>query len=268
MCWKIKEIKKDVLQIDENGLNSMYIVRGSEKSAVIDTGTGTGDFKGLIESLTDQPYEVILTHAHVDHAGGCGQFSDVYIHEKDVCEAKKITIEDREKYIKNMENANAIEKNSISIINTMKNNNKPVFHYIKEGDVINLGNKKLVIHEMPGHTPGSICILDEEDAVLFSGDSVNDIELLCAPAVDRTELLRKWYSAGMKIFSQTDKFDICGGGHCIISIEKAMDTLICGKNIIEGKIEAKKQKIHFFNGLFYRYKDVYLYNGSFEELHQ
>ena len=31
-----------------------------------------------------------------------------------------------------------------------------------------LGDKKLVIYEMTGHTAGSVCILDEEDRILFS----------------------------------------------------------------------------------------------------
>ena len=59
-----------------------------------------------------------------------------------------------------------------------------------------LGDKKLVIYEMTGHTAGSVCILDEEDRILFSGDSVNDLELICAPAKDREALLKEWYEAG------------------------------------------------------------------------
>ena len=62
--------------------------------------------------------------------------------------------------------------------------------------------KKLVIYEMTGHTAGSVCILDEEDRILFSGDSVNDLELICAPAKDREALLKEWYEAGKRIFAR------------------------------------------------------------------
>lgn len=267
MCWTVKEIKKNVWYFDESGLDAMYLVKGSDRAAVIDTGTGIGDFKSMIESLIDVPYVVIITHGHVDHAGGCGQFSEAYISEADYQAALNITVEDRERYLKNMESSGAVSPDTVKIAEEMKNNQKPEFHFVKDGDIIDLGDKTLKIFDMPGHTAGSICVLDETDKVLFSGDNVNDIELLCAPTEDRGALLEKWYGIGKKIFSQENAFDICGGGHCLISVEKAKDTLECGKQILDGKINAEIQKVHFFHAPFYRYKDIYLYNGSFEELH-
>ncbi|MGN0354760.1 MAG: MBL fold metallo-hydrolase [Muricoprocola sp.] len=266
MCWNVKEIKKDVWYIDESGLDAMYVIKGTERSAVIDTGTGIGDFKGLIESLIDNPYVISITHGHVDHAGGCGQFEEVYIHERDYREAMDITVNDRENYLKDMENAGAIVPGTIHIEDKLKNNRKPKFHFIKEGDLIDLGNKQLLIYDMPGHTAGSICILDETDKILFSGDSMNEIQLICAPAEDRKALLKNWYQTGKRIFKQKELFDICGGGHGLIPLEKAEETLICGKMILDGKLQATVQKIHFFHAPFYSYKDIALYNGPFEEL--
>lgn len=157
----------------------------------------------------------------------------------------KISVRDRENYLKNMESADAIEPGTITIAQEMRNDKKPDFCFMKEGDIFNLGDKELEIIEMPGHTAGSVCILDRKDKVLFSGDNVNDIELLCAPAQDRWRLLEDWHCIGERIFSQKDAFEICGGGHGLISIEKALDTLDCGKKILKGKIQAEKQKIHF-----------------------
>ena len=45
---------------------------------------------------------------------------------------------------------------------------------IKEGDVIDLGDRTLKIIDLPGHTPGSIAVLDVKNRVLISGDSVQD----------------------------------------------------------------------------------------------
>jgi len=45
---------------------------------------------------------------------------------------------------------------------------------VKEGDIINLGNSPLKIIDIPGHTPGSIAILDMNNRILVSGDSVQD----------------------------------------------------------------------------------------------
>ena len=99
MCWTVNEIKKGVWHVDESGLNAMYVVKGSKMSAVIDAGTGIGDFKGLVESLVDNPYVVLITHGHVDHAGGCGQFIEAYINERDYQAALNIKVEDRERSV-------------------------------------------------------------------------------------------------------------------------------------------------------------------------
>ena len=71
--------------------------------------------------------------------------------------------------------------------------------------------------------------------------------------IDR-RLLEDWHCIGERIFSQKDAFEICGGGHGLISIEKALDTLDCGKKILKGKIQAEKQRSIFFEGPFYRLK--------------
>ncbi|TRM77231.1 MBL fold metallo-hydrolase, partial [Sulfolobus sp. A20-N-F8] len=42
--------------------------------------------------------------------------------------------------------------------------------FIKEGDEINVGNRKLKIIETPGHTMGSICIL--ANGYIFTGDTL------------------------------------------------------------------------------------------------
>ena len=267
MCWTVNEIKKGVWHVDESGLNAMYVVKGSKMSAVIDAGTGIGDFKGLVESLVDNPYVVLITHGHVDHAGGCGQFIEAYINERDYQAALNIKVEDRERYLKNMESAGAVAPGSLSIAEELKNDKKPEFRFMKEGDIFDLGDKKLVIYEMTGHTAGSVCILDEEERILFSGDSVNDLKLICVSAMDREALLKEWYEAGKRIFARKDSFDICGGGHCLIPIEKAEETLTCGEMILSGELQAKVEKVHFFHAPFYKYKDSRLYNGDFAALH-
>ncbi|MFJ5760653.1 MBL fold metallo-hydrolase [Neobacillus sp. NPDC093182] len=52
----------------------MYLVEGTVRAALIDTGTGVGDLKAYIDNLTDKPYFVMLTHGHVDHAMGAPAF--------------------------------------------------------------------------------------------------------------------------------------------------------------------------------------------------
>jgi glyoxylase-like metal-dependent hydrolase (beta-lactamase superfamily II) len=44
---------------------------------------------------------------------------------------------------------------------------------LHEGDRVDLGDRELTVLHTPGHTPDSICLLDEKSGVLFGGDTVN-----------------------------------------------------------------------------------------------
>ena len=62
---------------------AMFLVEGSEKAMLIDTATGAGNLKAYVDTLTDKPVEVLLTHGHCDHAGGAAPFEKVYLHPAD-----------------------------------------------------------------------------------------------------------------------------------------------------------------------------------------
>ncbi|MCR5312975.1 MAG: MBL fold metallo-hydrolase [Bacteroidaceae bacterium] len=43
---------------------------------------------------------------------------------------------------------------------------------LRDGEIITFGNHKFMVIQTPGHTPGSICFYCENEAVLFSGDTL------------------------------------------------------------------------------------------------
>lgn len=71
-------------------MTAMFLLKGTERALLIDTGVGMTDLKKLISWLTPLPYDVVLTHGHPDHIGGAAQFEEVYIHEKDEDSLKPI----------------------------------------------------------------------------------------------------------------------------------------------------------------------------------
>ena len=71
--YRVEKIADGTWRIDEGGLDALYVVEGADRAVLIDTGSGTGDLDALVRSLTEKPYEVYLTHGHVDHAGGIRQ---------------------------------------------------------------------------------------------------------------------------------------------------------------------------------------------------
>ena len=174
---KIVKINDRVYHIYESlGVYCTLIV-GSKAALLIDTGFGFGDILGKVKTITHLPIKVINTHGHVDHIQGNKFFDDIMLHGDDSKLIKfhssfllKLFI-----YIAERKNLNFEEKKNTSKF-FQKNIQK--LEYISDGYLIDLGDRVLEIIHMPGHTQGSICILDKKDRILFSGDSIsNDIWL-------------------------------------------------------------------------------------------
>lgn len=79
------EIENGIYEIDEFDCVSVFVIVGEKRALVVDTGTGIGDLKWIIEQkITDKPYDVVLTHNHGDHTGGAGFFDEMWIHAADM----------------------------------------------------------------------------------------------------------------------------------------------------------------------------------------
>ncbi len=136
------KINETTWRIEDGGVRFLLLC-GTEKAALIDTGMNTPNAREIAEDLTDLPLILINTHADPDHISGNSAFEEFYMSPAE------------EENYKNF-------------------NGKGTILVVKEGDIIDLGDRALRIIDIPGHTPGSIAILDEKNRVLISGDTVQD----------------------------------------------------------------------------------------------
>lgn len=146
-----------------------YLVEGEKRACLIDTGYGMGDLRSYVESLTDKPYFVIVSHGHIDHVDGAGLFDEVYMNEKDVpLYENEYSIERRLAYFEEYKSwSDWCRDYKMADFNCYRT--KP-FLPLHDGDVFDLGNLHLKAVEVPGHTPGMTMILIEEDRIMFYGD--------------------------------------------------------------------------------------------------
>ena len=153
----------------------MYLIEGSQRAALIDTGYGIGNLRGYIESLTDKPYDVFITHGHVDHAAGAGQFEQVFMNKADEEVYKQHCTRDfRMQMLKSIPNLH-LEKPDFTAERT-----EP-FSPLEDGEIIELGGISLQWIFVPGHTQGMMVPLMKEERTILFGDACGVGVLLVLP---------------------------------------------------------------------------------------
>lgn len=183
------QIAENTLEIGEFDCASMFLLVGSEKALLIDTGIGIGDLAGFIRQFTDLPLMVCYTHNHLDHVGGVGAFAEGWISPADqawfasgggVSNDRAI----REGYVRMI----AAREKGLYPYKLEEDlgewGPEPVLHPLHDGMEIDLGGRLVRAVAVPGHTPGGIAFLDYATRSLFLGDACNGFLILTPPLPD------------------------------------------------------------------------------------
>lgn len=171
-------IDEGIFEITEFGGVSLFLIDGSEKALVIDTGVGVGNLPRWIGTLTDKPIEVLLTHNHRDHVGGAPWFSRVHMSSADHMMGPVIRPWTSRESRLDFAKRNSVDRsfgffwNETDIISFEK---EPEVVEIEDGWTIDLGGRKVSCWLCPGHTPGSVAAIDEKTGILFCGDACNGV---------------------------------------------------------------------------------------------
>jgi len=140
---EVVKIDDCTYRIEDNGVRSLLFI-GDTLALLIDTGFGaSGSLKAVIESLTDKPVILVNTHADFDHLGNNTEFDTAHMHPAEMTHYFQTAKPDA-----------------------------PVTP-LWDGDIINIGGRAFEVILIPGHTPGSIALLDRENRILVSGDSIS-----------------------------------------------------------------------------------------------
>ena len=168
------------------GLYSYFI--DSEEPAIIDTGITTSPAEGMAPALEEIGRRIqdvkwiFLTHGHIDHLGGAmslwemtGRKAEVVLHEADahLLRSRQAHVDlykaVRQQYL---DNPNAIEEQTKTANFAISGEFEPT-KLVKGGETISLGGGATIsVHNIPGHTAGSVAyVLDGQNDV-FVGDAV------------------------------------------------------------------------------------------------
>jgi hydroxyacylglutathione hydrolase len=153
----------------------VYLVEGTEKAALLDTAFGIGDLKSYVKTLTDKPLEVLLSHGHMDHAGGATQFDTVYLNKKDwKLEQQHCK---RAYRISHVDSCPGGMPDGVTPGDFLPARTQP-YRPLQEGDVLDLGGITVEPVSVPGHTQGMLVFIIPEEHIAIFGDACGECTML------------------------------------------------------------------------------------------
>ena len=162
----LKALVQTVTPFEQNA--SILFCSETNKCAIVDPG---GDIHILLELLKNHnlvPERILLTHGHIDHAGGATEISEI------------LNVEIHGPHIDDKFLLDELQKQGEMFGLQSKNCNPD--KWLNEGDVVMVGNQKLEVYFCPGHTPGHIIFFNKKVNLAIVGD------VLFNGSIGRTDL--------------------------------------------------------------------------------
>ena len=141
-------------------MTNCYIVgdEDTKEAVVVDPGGSVGSIQKVLDRFGLTVKLIVNTHAHPDHAGGNGALAEAT--------GAPIAIHSTEAPI--LENLSAIGAG----IGVPVESSPKASRMLEEGDVVEVGNIKMRVLHIPGHSPGGICLVIEGTNKVIVGDAL------------------------------------------------------------------------------------------------
>ena len=148
-----------------------YLLLGKERAILIDTGLGVSNIRKEVKRITSLPILVVTTHVHWDHIGGHGQFDNFAVHksEEEWISGRFPLPLDAVKH--NLTHRPCSFPEDFDPLRYQIFQGNPTL-FLQDGDILELGERRLQIIHTPGHSPGHCCFYEPERRFLYSGDLI------------------------------------------------------------------------------------------------
>ena len=169
--YQINENSYTILAPNHWQATVSYLLVGTEKALLIDTGMGFGNIKHTVDAITDLPIIVVNSHSHYDHVSNNHHFDTIYgrnlnFTKKNASGHPKSTW------------TNALQPSAVSGplpegFSFENYESKPfkITKYIEDGEKIDLGGREIEVIFTPGHTPDGMLFFDRAAGLLSTGDT-------------------------------------------------------------------------------------------------
>jgi len=141
----------------------------TKEGAVIDPGGDLPRLLAAAQRLGVTPQQILLTHAHIDHAGGAGTL------------ARELALPIVGPQRGDQFWIDALAQQALMFGFPAAEPFAPT-RWLEDGDRVTVGHSTLAVRHCPGHTPGHVVFHDAESRRAFVGD------VLFAGSIGRTDL--------------------------------------------------------------------------------
>jgi len=229
-----------------------YLAEGNDYALLIDTMYGFGDLNAYVKALTDKPVKVVNTHGHWDHVGGNFHFDSCYIPVRDISTFQGYIGFPKEQLFELAKNSAKDEYKDLLELDENFVGTHPMKVYpVSDGDIFDLGGRKLEVVDCGGHTPGHIVLIDDMTRICFAGDVCNGNTLLefddCLPVSVYLENLKR-------LKTYTPRFDMMYGGHEIFDSSIIDEGIETAAKVIAGTDDKVKETGMTGKDICYAYK--------------
>jgi hydroxyacylglutathione hydrolase len=136
---------------------SIIVCRATRECAVVDPGGDLDEILAAIAELGAKPTKILVTHAHLDHAGGVAELA----------ERLAVPIEGPQRadqfWIDRMEV-------QAQMFGFGQARTFVPTRWLEQGDRVSVGEVELEVRHCPGHTPGHVVFISKEAKLAFVGD--------------------------------------------------------------------------------------------------
>jgi glyoxylase-like metal-dependent hydrolase (beta-lactamase superfamily II) len=179
--------------MDELLRAGIWYLRGRDRDLLVDTGNGVGRLAPVLARLArgGRPREIVCvcTHAHIDHIGGFHEFERRLLHPAEQERALQVrssaplaTASWSDVLLDQLAESGFVPSDFLIDAIPFPGFDPAAYrprrvaptHLVQGGDEIDLGDRRFTVIDLPGHTPGSIGLIDHEERALVSGDAVYD----------------------------------------------------------------------------------------------